>query len=256
MSGLRVERAEGGGLLRLIVDVPKGNVYTGAVMAAIEAAIEAAVAEPAVRLITLEGEGRHFSFGASVEEHTADRVAEMLPGLRRLVLRVLRAPVPVAAVVQGLCLGGAFEVVMACHLLIASTDARFGLPEIKLGVFPPVAAALLPRRVGGGLAQRLILTGDELDAEALARMGWAHRVCAPEQLAEQALDVFRGSFAPRSAAALRLACEATAAPLLAGLEAELCDQERLYLDRLMSTHDANEGISAFLGRRTPAWRHA
>lgn len=256
MTTIRELREHDDSMLRVTVSDGKGNVFTGAVMRELDARIAAAAREPALRLIVLEADGPHFSFGASVEEHTRERVAEMLPVLRGLVLRIAGSPVPVAARVQGVCLGGAFEVVLACHFMFAANDARFAVPEIRLGVFPPVAAALLPRRATGALADRMILSGEEIGANELRAAGLLHGVCAAPELTGHIDAWFRATLHGFSAASLRHAARAARARLLDGLEAELIAREREYLDQLMPTHDANEGIAAFLARRKPTWRHA
>ena len=148
MPFVTVETAHSGKLQRLVVNRPKGNVFSGEVMSELESALAVAVKSPTLRLLTLEAEGEHFSFGAAVEEHTRAQVVPMLQRLNRLIKAVATCPVPVAALVQGKCLGGAFEVVLAAHFVFAAGDARFGMPEIRLGVFPPVACALLGRKVG------------------------------------------------------------------------------------------------------------
>ncbi|MBX3460843.1 MAG: enoyl-CoA hydratase/isomerase family protein [Planctomycetes bacterium] len=242
-------------LLRLTVSAGKGNVFSGAVMRELDTRIAAATQSRTLRLIVLEADGPHFSFGASVDEHTRDRVAEMLPVLRGLVLRIAGSPVPVAARVQGMCLGGAFEVVLACHFTFAARDARFAVPEIRLGVFPPVAAALLPRRAHA-LTERMILTGEEFSADDLRAAGLLHGICAAPELTGHIDAWFRATLLNFSAESLRHATRAARAALMHGLEAELIAREREYIDTLMPSHDANEGIAAFLERRKPTWRHA
>lgn len=255
VAEVRVEAACEGGVARVIVDKPKGNIFSGDVMCALTERIRAATDDPAVRLITLEAAGKHFSFGAAVEEHTPDRVGEMLPVLRELVMTIYNSPVPVAALVQGRCLGGAFEVVMAAHLVFATADARFAVPEIKLGVFPPVACGLLPLRTSQAIAERMILTGDEVAAADLLGVGFVHKV-VDGPFWPEVESWFALTFGTCSAAALRIATRAARADSADDLLARLMRHEQTYLNELMQTHDANEGISAFMERRQPNWRHA
>ncbi|MFI5370819.1 MAG: enoyl-CoA hydratase/isomerase family protein [Candidatus Eisenbacteria bacterium] len=256
---LRADRLEDGAVLRIVLDHPKGNVLSGAMMREIGAALAAHRDDPHLKLVFIRGAGGHFSFGASIEEHRRDAVAPMLRTFHTFVRELAIYPVPVAALVEGRCLGGAFEMALACHLVFAAADARFGCPEIKLGVFPPVLAAAGPARLGGALAERLVLTGDELDAGALAAAGMVTRVFEPGADPESSLLAwYRDTLAPLSAHALRVSVRATrdASSLVAALGAPLDAAERLYLERLPSSHDGNEGIEAFLARRRPVWRDA
>lgn len=256
MSGLRIEPAHDGAQLRLILDRPKGNVVTAAVIAALRSALAAVAAGRGLKLITLEATGPNFSYGASVEEHVADRIAGVLAELNGAVLDLLRAPAPTLAVVRGRCLGGGFELVLACDMVFAAEDALLGVPEIGLGVFPPAAAALLPLRVGTSRASRAVLGGEALPAAWWMGAGLVDRVVASDLLDGEVTGWFVNHLAPRSAAALAHAAEASRAGMLRVLPALLGDLERQYLDRLMRTHDASEGIAAFLERRPPQWRNA
>jgi cyclohexa-1,5-dienecarbonyl-CoA hydratase len=257
-TSIAVAMEEGGTILSIVLNRPKGNVLTGDLLREVESALDAHRADRHLRLVTIRGAGGHFSFGASVEEHRRDAVADMLRTFHRVVRAVAAYPVPVAALVEGRCLGGAFELALCCHLVFAAEDARFACPEIKLGVIPPVFAVVGPRRLPGALAERLLLTGGELDATAAASAGFATPL-APNQDAHDALLAwYRTHLAPLSALALREATAAgrRASGLLDALEEPLASVERQYLDRVATSHDGNEGIEAFLARRTPRWEDA
>ncbi|MEX2662412.1 MAG: enoyl-CoA hydratase/isomerase family protein [Vicinamibacterales bacterium] len=256
MNALRVERDREGAHLRLILDRPKGNIVTAGMIGELREALATVRAGTGLKLITLEAAGPHFSYGASVEEHVADRIAEVLPELNAAVLDLLRAPAPTLAVVRGRCLGGGFELVLACDMVFAADDALFGVPEIGLGVFPPAAAALLPLRVGTSRAARAVVGGEALPAHWWAAAGLVDRIVASSALDGEVDDWFATQLAPRSAAALAHAAEATRAGTIRVVPALLEDLERQYLDRLMRTHDASEGIAAFMERRAPHWRNA
>jgi cyclohexa-1,5-dienecarbonyl-CoA hydratase len=246
---------DGGTVLRILLNRPKGNILSGEMMGEIGAALAAHQDERHLRLVLLRGAGGNFSFGASVEEHRRDRAPAMLQGFHRFIRQVASYPVPVAALVEGRCLGGAFELTLACHLVFAGPDARFGCPEIKLAVFPPVLAVAGAARLGGALAEHLLLTGDEIDAATAER---AHFVAAIfEGDVEEAFHTwYRARLLPLSACALRHAVRAarSGSPLAAALGEPLDAAERLYVDRVLASHDGNEGIEAFLARRPPAWR--
>lgn len=256
---VRAELRESGSLLELVIDVPKGNILSGAVMRALDAHLVEHASRPELRLVTLRGEGKNFSFGASVEEHRRDAAREMLTTFHALIRRIATYPVPVATLVDGRCLGGAFEVALAGHFVLATSKAIFGCPEIKLGVFPPVLAALGPSRLGGALSERLLLTGADLGVDAAFTAGFVS-VLVPDGVALEtfARDWYRSTLAPLSAKALRHGVRAarTGAQLDLCLSEILTEVEGQYLEDVVASHDGNEGIEAFIARREPVWRNA
>jgi cyclohexa-1,5-dienecarbonyl-CoA hydratase len=253
---VRSEVRLGAGHLRLILDQPKGNVISYALMQDLVRALDDARRLPTIRLITIEGAGDHFSYGASVDEHRSDAIRTVLPELHQTVRALLAAPAPTAAIVRGRCLGGGFELALACDLLFASTTSALGVPEIALGVFPPAAAALLPLRVGASRAASAILTGEARPVEQWVEAGLIEFTAPPEEL-EAAVDRwYETNLAHRSAAALRYAALASRVNLRRHVDVVLPELERLYLDSLMQTHDAVEGIAAFLEKRPPVWSHS
>jgi cyclohexa-1,5-dienecarbonyl-CoA hydratase len=252
-------RLEGGHVLRLLLDRPKGNVLDRAMLEGLAAALAAHRDDPHLRLVLLRGAGGQFSFGASVEEHRPAQAPQMLRTLHGFVRELAMYPVPVAALVEGRCLGGAFEVALCCHLVLAAPEARFACPEIKLGVFPPVLATVGARRLGGALVERLLLTGEELDAATAAQLGLVAALLPGQADAEtEALAWYRARLAPLSAYSLRVATRAVreGSGMLEAIGAPLDRAERTYLERLLLSHDGNEGIEAFLARRPPQWTDA
>ncbi|HTK29805.1 MAG TPA: enoyl-CoA hydratase/isomerase family protein [Vicinamibacterales bacterium] len=251
-----VERRLDGGHLRLVLDDPPGNVLTIALMRELRGALVGIESGRPLRLVTIEGAGDHFSYGASVDEHRADRIAGALAELHGLVRDLFACPAPTAAVVRGRCLGGGLEVALGCDLVFAADTAVLGVPEISLGVFPPAASALLPLRVGPSRAASAILTGRALSAADWAAAGLVEMVAPAAELPAAVDRWFAGHLASKSAAALGLAAAASRAALSRAFEDAIPGLERLYLDRLMRTHDASEGIEAFLARRPPRWTDA
>ncbi|HEY0872694.1 MAG TPA: enoyl-CoA hydratase/isomerase family protein [Vicinamibacterales bacterium] len=231
----------------------KGNIVTADMVGALRSALEAVAENPHLKLITIEGAGSDFSFGASVPEHTADQIGRVLPEMHALIYDLLDAPAPTAALVRGRCLGGGFELALACDFIFAEEGATFGLPEIALGVFPPAAAALLPMRVGGARATRAILTGEAATAAAWQAQGLLELVAPSGGLQAAADEWFATHLAPRSAAALRHAAAAARTGLVGHVREVLPRLEQLYLEDLMRTHDASEGVAAFLEKRSPSW---
>jgi cyclohexa-1,5-dienecarbonyl-CoA hydratase len=252
-SPLRVSREREGRLLRLRLARPKANVVDAEMIAALDAALAeaAAPAAPALRGVLLDHEGPHFSFGASVEEHLPESCAAMLRALHGLVMRMVAFPLPILVAIRGQCLGGGLEVAAAGHLLFAAPDARLGQPEIQLGVFAPAASCLLPERVGPGAADDLLLSGRSVDGREAHRMGLVQAVADDPEAA--ALAWFDEHLAKRSASSLRLAVEASRRDLVERVGKKLAAVEELYLSRLMATHDAVEGLRAFLEKRPPRW---
>ncbi len=256
MKPLRVCARHEGQHVRLVIDRPKGNVITGEVIAALRASLADLPKAGAVKLVTIEGAGDHFSFGASVEEHLPEAVGRMLPEFHALVRDLLEVPAPTAAVVRGRCLGGGFELALACDFIFASQDATMGVPEITLGVFPPAATALLPVKIGAARAAEALLVGEAWSAARWLEIGLVTMV-APAAELEQAVDRwFESRLAPKSAAALRHGALAARGAVRAVAEPRLAELEERYLKDLMGTADAVEGIKAFMERRVPQWRNA
>lgn len=246
-------------VLWLVLDQPKGNILTMEMVAELDAALEAYRQRRGLKLVVLRGAGGNFSFGASIEEHRRDTAPAMLAGFHRFIRNLAAYPVPTVALVEGNCLGGGFEVAMCCHFLFATAGARFGCPEIKLGVFPPVLAAIGAQRLGGLTAERLMLTGEIMSAEKAHRLGLLAGLAASGEDPRQALLAwYQKRLAPLSAYALRQATEAIrrSSGQLDQLDRALIEAERLYLERLLPSHDGNEGIEAFLEKRRPEWRDA
>ena len=253
-SPIRCTTEHSGELERIVLDRPKGNILDCDMLAAIRVRVEELTVNPGpVKLLVFEGSGSNFSFGASVEEHLPDRVAGMLGQFHKLFLDLERLSVPTAAVVRGQCLGGGFELALWCGYVLCEPSARFGVPETKLGVFPPIAALALPWRVTGARSTQMILSGESLDGAEAARLGIAD-ICAED--AEAALqELFQAKLAGKSAVALRAAYRASRRLLSDRLKNDIWSLERLYLRDLMAHRDPVEGISAFLERRQPVWTH-
>jgi cyclohexa-1,5-dienecarbonyl-CoA hydratase len=238
-------------LLRLRLARPKGNIVDAAMIAALQAGLREHGEGAKLRAVLLDAEGPHFSFGASVEEHLPGSCAAMLRQLHALILQILDCPVPFLVAVKGQCLGGGLEVAAAAHLIFASPTSSLGQPEIKLAVFAPAASCLLPERVGQAKAEDLLFSGRSIGGEEALRIGLVEFLVEdPEQAA---LAYFDEHFAPRSASSLRFAVRAARSGVNARLRAKLAEVERLYLDELMATHDAVEGLTAFLEKRTAVW---
>ena len=250
---VRVWRDQGDALLRLRLARPKANILDAAMIAALDAALTGEVDRPGLRGVLIDAEGPHFSFGASVEEHLPDACAAMLRDFHALLLRLLAAPVPVLVAVRGQCLGGGLELALTGTRIFAAPDAMFGQPEIRLAVFAPAASCLLAERIGQPAAEDLLLSGRSIGAEEALGAGLIQAVVADPEAA--ATEWFAAHLADKSAAALRCAMAAARGDLIARTRTRLAELETLYLDQLMRTHDALEGLQAFLAKRPPRWEH-
>jgi len=238
-------------LFELTLNRPKGNILDTAMMVALQRGLDWVASQPRAKLVVIRGADKHFCFGASVAEHAPGAVDGMLPGFHRLIEHVLAFPVPSLAAVSGQCLGGGFELALACSMMMADQSAAFAVPEIQLGVFPPVAAALLPP----ALAARMVLTGASHKVETLQAAGLLTEVCAIGELEAALEHFFETQLSPMSASSLRIAQRAAGMAKLSGFRQLIPELERLYLGELMATADAKEGISAFLDKRQPQWQN-
>jgi cyclohexa-1,5-dienecarbonyl-CoA hydratase len=250
---VRVELTHQEQVAHVTLAAPKANILDCAMMGGLCAAFRALHAERALKLVLLSGEGPHFSFGASIAEHLPERIADTLRELNALLWEVVRAPAPTAAVVRGQCLGGALELALACDFIVCDDTAQFALPEIKLAVFPPAGAALLPLRLGASRAAQMVLTGTSWTAATAAAAGLVNRAIPAGEFEPEMEKWLQSEFLPRSPVALRCAAKATRRPTVHALEHELPALEHLYLDELMQHGDPAEGIHAFLEKRQPRW---
>ena len=197
---------------------------------------------------------RAFSAGVAVEEHVQDAIFQMLDAFHAIFRVLEQIAKPTIALVDGAALGGGCELVAACDIVIASDRARFGQPEIKLGVFPPVAAVLLPLVIGEKRARELILTGEIIDAMEAGRLGLCNHVVPGAHLEPKLLEIL-AKLRELSGMSLSFARQALDLGRGRSIEAALEQQENIYLHELMKSEDANEGVKAFMEKRKAAWRH-
>ena len=243
------------GLLTLTLKRPPANVLNIAMLEELGRALDAAAGDAAVRVLLLTGQGeKFFSAGVDVADHSAERVAEMLKAFHGAVRRLRDFPLPTVAALNGAALGGGLELALACDMLLAVEGAQLAQPEIRLGVFAPVAAILLPRLLPPALANEMLLGGASLDAAEAQRHGLVNRVLPRASFGADAAAFVQPYLALSRAAqaqnkrAIRAAADRPFDAALAALESR-------YLNELMATDDAQEGIAAFLEKRAPQWRH-
>lgn len=242
-----------GRLLRLRLSRPKANLIDATMISALDTALAEHLGNPQLAAVLLDAEGPHFSFGASVEEHLPGQCASMLAGLHRLVVRMVESPVAILVAVHGQCLGGGLELALAGHLMFVAPDAGLGQPEMKLGVFAPAASCLLPELIGPQRALDLLISGRSITGTEAAAIGIA-KEAAPEP-EHAALAYFDEHLKPKSAKSLRYAVTAARHDYATRVKAKIASVERLYLDELMATRDAVEGLEAFIAKRPAKWEH-
>ncbi len=242
-----------GALLRLRLNRPKANIVDAEMIAALDTALAQNSDNDGLLAVLIEAEGPHFSFGASVEEHLPESCAQMLKSLHALITRMLEYPVTILVAIGGQCLGGGLEVAAAGHYLVAAPDANLGQPEMMLGVFAPAASCLLPERIGQSAAEDLLYSGRSVSGTEAHAMGLVDALADDPEAA--ALAHFDKHLAGKSASSLRLAVKAARLGFTERMVAKLAKVEDLYLNELMKTRDAVEGLEAFLAKRPAKWEN-
>ncbi len=235
---------------------PPVNILNIAMMREINEALSVCSGQRDLVAIVFEAAAdcRAFSAGVAVEEHVEETIFQMLDSFHAIFRNLEQIARPVIAIIDGAALGGGCELVMACDIALATDRARFGQPEIKLGVFPPVAAVLLPQVVGDKRAREMMLTGELIEAAEAERLGLVNYVVPVDQLQSKTEELL-AKLRNLSAIALEHAKRAIEAGRGRSLDAALKDVEDMYLHELMKTKDATEGISAFIEKRKPVWRN-
>ncbi len=253
-TSVTASRLYDGSALLIELGPPPANILDRAMIRDLSAELTVAAMNLDLKAIVIRGAGEHFSYGASVVEHLPDQVGEMLPEFHALLnlMNSLELP-PIIAAVRGRCLGGGFELALACDHILIEEAAEIGCPEIRLGVFPPAAAALLPLRASAAKSSLILSTAQLLSGEEAVRLGVAE-VQVEKGTLDDAVEIwFADRFSELSAAALRQTRKACRHPWRQACEQLLPELERQYLEETMSTADAMEGLQAFLDKRHPKW---
>jgi len=241
------------GVATLTLNRPPLNVLNIEMMEEINSYFESLLKEKALKLLVIQGAGKAFSAGVDVGEHLGDLVYKMIEVFHKMFRLMDGLKVPSISVVNGSALGGGCELAVYCDMVIATEKAKFGQPEIQVGVFPPIAALAFPRMIGRKKALELILSGDVISAQEALTLGMINKIVPEASLAEE-VSRFVEKFKKLSGIVLKLAKEATLAGLNDDMDRGLKVIEKIYLDRLMKTNDAIEGLKAFLDKRKPAWK--
>ena len=242
------------GLGTITLTKPPVNVINIAMMEEINGVLKAWQGEKDLKIVLFNAKGKCFSAGVDVGEHMGDLAPKMIRAFHDIFRLMDKLGVPTLASVYGSCLGGGCELAIFCDLVVAAETAKLGQPEILVGVFPPIAAHLMPRIIGRKAAADLILTGKIISADEALQLGLVNRVVKEENL-EKETETFIKPYLKLSAEVIRLTRKAMMAGLMDDLEPSLQLIEEIYLNQLMKTHDAHEGLNAFLEKRKPEWKN-
>jgi len=206
-----------------------------------------------ISAIVLSGEGKGFSAGVDIAAHTPEKVEEMLLKFHGVIRALVASKKVTIAAIHGPCLGGAAELAMVCDIVYTTASAQWGFPEIKLGCYPPVACTALAALIGQKRAAELILTGRTISGDEAAAIGLANRAVSDQDL-DGAVDGTIHELLKISPTALAVAKKAFYAWDAMHFDKGLARAEKIYLEELIKTADAHEGIRAFMEKRTPEWK--
>jgi cyclohexa-1,5-dienecarbonyl-CoA hydratase len=256
MEKVRIEYTHENSVARIFLDDGKGNVLDNIMMNELIILLSSFKQNKDIKLITFEGAGNNFSYGASVEEHTKDKAADMLESFHKLFYTIIDLHIPTMARISGQCLGGGFELPLVCNFLFADKTAKVGQPEIILGVFAPPASVMLPLKIGNARAEELLITGRIIGADEAKAIGLINDVFEDKAAMEAALDVWiQKNICGKSASSLKYAVKAARSSFDFFMMRNLPLFQEMFIKELMETEDANEGINSFMEKRKPAWKN-
>ena len=242
-----------GGVGTLTLDRPPVNVINIVMLQELERALQVAGADPELKLLQLRAEGKLFSAGVDVADHTPDRAEEMIQLFNRVCQDLVEFPVPTIAVVQGHALGGGCEFVICCDMAWMAEGAKIGQPEIKLAAIAPIAALRLPAIVGPRWAAQLLFSGEPVDAQIAEKIGLVNGSGLVDEI-ERAVAGVTEQLTSLSAAATRINKQGYLMGMR-GWQTGLEEMEELYLKELMALEDTQEGLNAFMEKREPVWQN-
>jgi cyclohexa-1,5-dienecarbonyl-CoA hydratase len=257
MEKLKLEYSHDGAVANILLDDGKGNVLDNIMVLEILDLFSKFKENKDIKLITFQGEGKHFSFGASVPEHTKEFAEMMLRTFHKIFFELIKLNIPTMAKISGQCLGGGMELALACNFMFADKTAVLAQPEIILGVFPPPASIMLPLKIGNARAEEILLTGRNIKADEGERIGLLNKVFEDKNSLNEGVDEWiNKNIIPKSASSLKYGVMATRATFNYIMSNKLPYLEHLYISQLMETNDANEGINSFLEKRKPVWKNS
>lgn len=242
------------GVAKITLNRPPLNIMNTEMLLELSDAFKEAEKDGRASIIVITGAGRAFSAGADVADHLPEKVESFLRAFYEVFYTMWETDKPIIAAVNGHALGGGCELVIACDMAIASSEALIGQPEVAVGVWPPIAIPIMPQLVGRMRTYELILTGDRITGEEAARIGLVNKAVPPDKL-EDAVNELVAKLKDKSSVVLKTAKRAFKKTMnLAFLKAMVKEVDKIYMEELMKTEDAIEGLKAFLEKRKPVWK--
>lgn len=240
----------------LTIDRPPVNILNIATMEEINEALVSLFGNTEVKVLVLSGMGeKAFSAGVDVADHTEDKAEKMLEAFHDIFRNLAKLDQVTVAAVKGLVLGGGCEVAIFCDLIIAADNLKIGQPEIKLSVFPPIALLIMPRLVGLKKASELLLTGKVIAAAEAEKIGLVNKI-VPLDSFDSELQNFIKPFSELSQIGIKYSKRGINLGLENTFPEGLEKIEKIYMEELMASQDAHEGLKAFLEKRKPSWKNS
>jgi cyclohexa-1,5-dienecarbonyl-CoA hydratase len=256
MEKVVLDYSHQGAVANILLNDGKGNVIDNIMMRELLKIFDQFRSNKDIKLIVFQGEGKHFSFGASVSEHTKEQAENMISAFHQLFVRLVELKIPTLSKISGQCLGGGMELAIFSNFIFADTTAVFGQPEIALGVIAPPASLILPLKIGSARAEDLLLTGRLFKAEEGKEIGLINEVFSDKESMNENVDQWISKhILPKSASSLKYAVKCARTMFNHVLLNKLPELELIYINQLMETKDANEGINAFIDKREPIWEN-
>jgi len=243
---------ESPGRIDLFLKRPPLNILNIEMMKEINLVLEEIISRTDIKVVVFRSEEKAFSAGVDVGEHTADKVEEMMDIFGRMFQLLDQVKGVTIAAVKGAALGGGCELATFCDIILATDKAKFGQPEIVVGVYAPIAVAIFPRLIGRHRALELLITGDTISGEEAYRIGLANHVFPFDQF-DQMLEDFLAKILNKSAAIIAVTKQVVDQGLYSSVPSAIEIAEEHYMNELMNTKDAHEGLNAFLEKRPPNW---
>ncbi len=242
------------GLATITLNRPPLNVLNIAMMAEFNSLLDTVLADGNLAAIVLRAEGKAFCAGVDVADHSDDKVGEMIRQFHGIFRRLASTDALTIAVVSRAALGGGCELATFCDIILASDRAKFGQPEVQVGVLPPLAACVFPLQIGIKKAVELNAVGITVDAHEAHRIGLVNQVYPADEFDER-VEGYLDNIRKLSRPVVRMAKRATVMVAREQILSHLDRVEELYLNDLMKLSDAHEGIAAFVEKREPNWQH-
>jgi cyclohexa-1,5-dienecarbonyl-CoA hydratase len=243
-----------GPVARVTLQRPEHNLLNEQMLHELADGIGTIAENTAVKLIVLDAGGKIFCAGVDVGEYTGERAFSMLDAFHSACIAMVEAPQPVLVIVDGPAIGGGAEIVAYGDLVVATPRARFALPEITIGMFPPLASTMFPHIVGPKRALEMILTGEAISAERARELGLVNRL-VPEAQLQAVVNELIGKIAAQSGAVLGMAKKAVLAGMGMSLRDSLRNSVNIFLNELYRLEDSQEGLRALLEKRKPQWKN-